>query len=216
VIDFDVGQASRWTYSSTNVLKGQASVDISLVLSGASLAVSVPALLISLSNARSARRSATADEAQQSMEEARRSEELQANHDRLGPGYPGPIRGYLKTGLLGESLFGDLTVPRAYRAQIEGWMGNSYAPLAGLPLLLHPGVQYTVHVEHWPTGRTRPQTDEIRLKLWPPVSDIDEADPWECPCGRAPGADIAGPAHWEVRIPVVYEPTPEPFAVYGP
>jgi hypothetical protein len=47
VIDFDVGQASRWTYSSTNVLKGQASVDISLVLSGASLAVSVPALLIS-------------------------------------------------------------------------------------------------------------------------------------------------------------------------
>lgn len=189
---------------------------LSVIISGLSLVAAAVAVVISLSSARSARRSASASEAIQRVEEARRPEELQATHDQLAPGYPA-ARFFMKDGTGGSSLFAEITLPRTYRVQAEGWIGNSYSQLAGLPLLAHGGRPYTVHIEHWPQDRRQPRTEEIRLKLWPPVKDADDnSHVWQCPCGRPTGETATGPGHWEVRIPVVYEPPPEPFVAYGP
>jgi hypothetical protein len=71
-------------------------MDLSIVVSALSVLIAVDALFISISSARSARRWAVANEGVQRVEEARRRDEIEAAHDRLGPGYPGPLRFFLK------------------------------------------------------------------------------------------------------------------------
>ncbi|MGW0486196.1 hypothetical protein [Nonomuraea sp. NPDC003214] len=176
----------------------------SLIISGVSAALALPALVISLNTARSNRRMADAAE-------ERLREERQATHERLGPGVLGPLTFTLEDG----SLFAEVTVPRAYRVQAEGWIGNSYTPLAGLPLVLHPGMPYRLHVEHWPADRGKPRTEEIRFKLWPPLPVDGDELVWTCPCDRITGESQDRPGHWEVRVPVTYQPPRVPLVAYG-
>ena len=105
--------------------------------------------------------------------------------------------------VISTSLFGEITVPRAYRAYAEGDTGNSLMPL-GLPLLLHAGT-HKIHIEHWTHGQTRPLIKAIRLRLWPPLADVDDTDVWPCPCPRPGGHSVSGPGHWDVRMLVKFE-----------
>jgi hypothetical protein len=101
-------------------------------------------------------------------------------------------------------LFASITVPRAYRVQAVAWMGNSSTQIS-LPLLLEPNRPYRFPIEPWPPERTRPKTQEVRFRFWPPVAGADDTDPWTCRCGRPTGEDPSGPGHWERRVPVTFE-----------
>lgn len=130
-------------------------------------------------------------------------------HDQLSPGLPGQIAAVVEKGQhTGESLFGEITVPRDYRVHALAWTGTSHTPIAGLPLLLTANHPHRFHIEHWPPGREEPQTREVRFRFWPPVADLDDTDAWTCPCGRPTGEDTNGPGHWEARVQVVYNRPP--------
>ncbi|MEO3786962.1 hypothetical protein ABGB12_26870 [Actinocorallia sp. B10E7] len=60
-----------------------------------------------------------------------------------------------------------------------------------------------LHIEHWPTGREEPKTQEVLFKFWPPL-EADDADPWSCHCDKPTGETMDGPGHWEQRVQVEY------------
>ncbi len=165
-------------------------------------------------SAEAAGRSADEAERMTRIESDRLRDERDARHEALAP----VLEGKVTIDLEGANpnrlgLFGWITLARTYRVQAEGWTGSALTPTSGLPVLLHAHTRYKFHIEHWPNGRTKPQTQELRFRFWPPVADLDDTDAWTCPCHRPSGETMNGPGHWEVRVPV--EPPVEPFALFS-
>lgn len=181
----------------------------------AAFVVAVGAGYFAAVSARAARRSADEAARLSGIEAERRHDEREDRHDRLAPPHPGKVAATLEDSAIGgsPSLFATITVPRAYRVQAAGWNGTSRTPIS-LPLLIHANQPYRFHIEHWPAGREEPQTREVWFRFWPPIEDIDDTDPWTCPCGRPARENTDKPSHWELRVRVTYDPPPSPFAMY--
>lgn len=92
-------------------------------------------------------------------------------------------------------------------------MGDSCTVLS-LPLLLRANQPYRFHIEHWPPGREEPQIKEVRFHFWPPV-DADDTPPWTCSCGRPTGDNPDNFGHWELYVPITYEPPVAPWGDYA-
>ncbi|WP_162642339.1 hypothetical protein [Streptosporangium sp. 'caverna'] len=181
----------------------------------AALVVALAAGYFAAISARAARRSANEAARLSGIEAERRRDEREERHERLAPSHPGSIVAVLEESAVGgpKNLFGSITVPRDYRVQAEGWVRDSYT-LLSLPLLLHANRPYRFHIEHWPPDREEPQTQEVRFHFWPPV-DVDDTDPWTCSCGRPTGENADSFGHWELRVPITYEPPMTPWIDYA-
>ncbi|MEU9886966.1 hypothetical protein [Sphaerisporangium sp. NPDC051011] len=157
----------------------------------------------------------SADEAARltQIEAARDRVANEASHRQLAPAHPGEIAATLEGEAHNASLFGSITLTGTYRVQAQGVVGETRTAISGLPLLLHAHKPHRFHIEHWPKDRKRPQTTEILFRFWPPIAEIDDTDPWTCPCGRPTGETMNGPGHWEMRVPV--KPPVEPFVFFS-
>ncbi|WP_030171231.1 hypothetical protein [Spirillospora albida] len=182
---------------------------IALGVGTASVMIAIVALRYSRSSAASSARSAAAgqDSAQAAERSAQKAERLsdietERRHEHLAPEHPGEIVADQERRDGHASLFGEITVKRAYRVQAFAESGGSTSPISGLPTLLEPYVPHRFHIEHMPEGRGIPRTERVLFKFWPPVEGVDGDAPWTCPCGRPTGQDTNRDGHWEHRIPV--------------
>ncbi|WP_188186996.1 hypothetical protein [Nonomuraea sp. SYSU D8015] len=144
---------------------------------------------------------ASAGAATRAAEEAARVShiEREREHGALRPPPPPQIEGEVGGTSPRQALFGALTVPRDYRVQARAWNGTSHTPIS-LPLLIRANQAYRFCIEHWPDGRTRPQTQEIEFEFWAPM-ESDGVEMWACPCDRP---HTGNEGHWRWRVPVEY------------
>jgi hypothetical protein len=152
----------------------------------------------------------TVDEAakMRAIEGDRRAEEREDLHMRFRPKPPAEIVAELVDGTPIKSLFGSITVQYGYRVKADAYFhGSGSTPLS--ISTLHPNQPADIHIEQWPPGRTHPVTKEIRFRFWPPL-ESDGVDVWTCSCGRPTGESMDGPGHWELTVPVVYNPPTQP------
>jgi hypothetical protein len=181
------------------------------VIAALSLGVSGWATCYARSSAKSNKVMAAANEAM--AEEAKESRVLaagqrradmdQVHHDHA-PQIPDEIVASVEHGQPNGSLVGLLTLAghKTYRVDGEAlFNGGGSTPLS-LPFLLTPG-SHTVHIEHWAPDQEAPKVEAVRLWFWPPVAG-DDADVWECPCGKPTAETAALGGHWSRTIPVVF------------
>lgn len=110
------------------------------------------------------------------IESSRRLDEVTTRHDALGPLHPGEIQTVLDRSDINDqlSLFGMFSVSKDYYVHAEGWTGTSTTPVTLFPMHMDAGKAYTFHIEHWPTGRTTPQS-AVRESM-PVMSQCDRTD----------------------------------------
>lgn len=177
------------------------------------LAVAVAALVVSYKNRGDSRRAADAGErsataAEQSAADAKRSAdaaeataklERAAQHDVYAPPRPASIATRLQQAShAGGSLFGEITVRRDYRMSATGRFRRGGEHRIKDRQLIRANVTELLHIETWAPDRKEADTVEIEFRFWPALPQ-DDADAWECPCGKA-ADDPAG--HWRFVVPV--------------
>ncbi|MEU7911411.1 hypothetical protein [Microbispora bryophytorum] len=199
-----------WTWRDLNADNWIAIGSAAFALAGVIAAVF--AVVYSRSSAKSSK--ASADAAQKSADEAARLSQIEIDreHNRYAPDHPGILHAEEEVDHRSPAghyvAFASITLPRTYRARAETWNGTSFTPIA-IPLLLDGGKPHRFFIDQVVPGVTPP--GEVRFHLWPPLAGVDDTIPWSCPCGGPTGEDIAGRAHWELRIPIEYMPEVEEF-----
>lgn len=142
----------------------------------------------------------SADAAAWSAQEAASSAELlrAERHEALRPPPPAEIRAEPHEG----ALVGVITVPRDYRVIAAGYTSNGTWHPVAVPPLLRGNRPTRFRIDAWPENTGGPRTQEIEFRFWPPAGD-DEAEHWNCACGKptAAGDDVDG--HWSwPRVPL--------------
>jgi hypothetical protein len=139
------------------------------------------------------------------LEEGRRVEEKERWHRDHEPELPGEINSKRRVGEGGDpgGLYGEITVPRVYRVRADAVSGPMSRQIA-LDGVTKAGQSLEFMIEQWVPGQTKPETEEIVFRFWPPVEGTDGTGVWTCACGRAAQEAGDGPAHWERRVKVKY------------
>lgn len=185
-----------------NTIITQAIAGLALLISGASLRMSV--------------RATRANEGLRRVEEARLSDEVAATHDRLGPGTFPPLSCRVGDGAGQRYLIAEIAFPRTYRIKAcSRWDSGRSTQEISLDTLAHAGQTLTLHIEHWPDGKETPYTRDVLIKLWPPIEEADDVVPWACPCARPTGETLTGPGHWELALSLSFPTPPQPWIAYG-
>jgi hypothetical protein len=154
---------------------------------------------------------ASAQAAKESAEAARTLTQLEQDrqHERLSPPRLSEIRAIVRDndrlGAGHSALMGSITLPCDYRVRADAISGNSKSEI-WLPLPLSANQEYEFQIEQWSPGRTKPQTEMIRFRFWPPNA-VDVKNPWTCRCGQpTEDGDGMGSGHWEWTAPVTCAP----------
>ncbi|WP_336214358.1 hypothetical protein [Nonomuraea sp. LPB2021202275-12-8] len=167
------------------------------------------AAVIAQRSAIAAKKSAAAAEASAAEAATISHIERERRHDDLAPQHPIEIvaKREKRSGVRPD-LYGSITIGRNYRVQGVAWDGKSFTSL-NLPLLLLANQPQRFFIEPAPVGSNGLVTQEVHLRFWPPVAELDGVDGWTCPCDRPTASGVQEPPHWELRIPVSYQRPPQ-------
>lgn len=155
-----------------------------------------------------ARRSADEAAKMRELEEGRRADEKERWHRDHEPDLPGEIKAKMRRGGAGDAgaLRGEITVPGVYRVRADAVSGNASTQIA-LDSVTKANQPMEFMIERWAPGKTKPDTEEIVFRFWPPVEGVDGVGVWTCNCGRSVDAVDSEPGHWERRVKVIYRPS---------
>jgi hypothetical protein len=155
---------------------------------------------------RASRRAESATQQAEAAKQALVRVEHEREHERLGPGPVQIISAELVPNPRGDglpqSLFGAVSVPRAYRVQADVvWKSGGRSRL-GIDNVVFPGRKYRFEIEKWPTDRTEVEADHVLFRFWAPAK-TDDAGWSSCPCDR-PMVEGDNLGHWEWRAQVLF------------
>lgn len=155
-----------------------------------------------------ARRSADEAAKMRELEEGRRADEKERWHHDHEPDLPGEIKAKMRRSGAGDAgaLRGEITVPGVYRVRADAVAGAASTQIA-LDGVTKANQPMEFMIERWAPGKTKPDTEEILFRFWPPVEGVDGVGVWACDCGRSVEAVDSEPGHWERRVKVIYRPS---------
>ncbi|MFG2001628.1 hypothetical protein ACGFNU_21000 [Spirillospora sp. NPDC048911] len=133
------------------------------------------------------------------IEAERRKEERERRHDDLGPNLPAEIEAEQE----GELLYGEITVPRAYRVRAYARSGDSLTQLSVDPVTV-PNRPLRFVIEHLHPEQSAIHTEEIFFHFWPP-EESDQVPVWSCGCGLDTSREVMGDkGHWKAKVEVTF------------
>jgi hypothetical protein len=149
----------------------------------------------------------SADSARSSAEDAAKVAKIEADreHRALGPAATVvSFEGDRDSRIDGWNVFAVVATERCYRVRGEAVLDSGAVAPLGLPLVLHAHTPTRVHVERMPPDRDRPVAKRVVLRMWPPNADLDDVEPWTCPCGKPVEDGDGTVGHWQIERPLNY------------
>ncbi|MGW8439208.1 hypothetical protein ACWGKS_29030 [Nocardiopsis sp. NPDC055879] len=143
-----------------------------------------------------AHRSAEEAKAANSLENARR-------HDELHPAMPEKLEAFPRESRIQDKVevFVTLQLPRTYWVQAAVLGINSERTI--INETLSAGTSRDLHLATLGTGIAL-GVEAIKLRIWPPAG----TNTWTCPCGRPATPEEEPSGHWSMTLPITYQPPP--------